>query len=111
MSRDLSGFHLYGTDLCLNARMRGYRAFVVDFHLRHKSPGTVSEGFRAVEKAMIAKYAEAWKPRWLTTTCTVMFLSGGRALSHLGNARVLIRRILNRNKRRRRGRTSGDARS
>ncbi|MCG8510236.1 MAG: hypothetical protein MI741_13490 [Rhodospirillales bacterium] len=107
VSRDITGFHLYGTDLCLHARARGYRAFVVDFLLRHKSPGTVNRNFREVEAAMVAKNVQAWKPRWVTTTCTVMFLSGWRWLSRLGNGRFVIRQILNRNKRLRRGRECG----
>ncbi|WP_316977567.1 glycosyltransferase family protein [Shumkonia mesophila] len=104
VSGDLGGFHLFGTDLCLNARSLGYRAFVVNFLLRHKSPGNVNADFRRIEKALIDKYANAWKPRWVTTTCTLVFLSGWRWLNRIGNSRVVLRQMLNLRKRRRRAR-------
>jgi hypothetical protein len=109
VSGDISGFHLFGTDLCLTARTLGYKAFVVNFLLKHKSPGTVNDDFRRIEKALIDKYADAWKPRWVTTTCTLMFLSGGRWLNRIGNSRLMLRQMLNLRKRRRRARQTGTA--
>jgi hypothetical protein len=109
VSGDLSGFHLFGTDLCLIARTLGYQAFVVNFLLRHKSPGTVNDDFRRIEKVLIDKYADAWKPRWVTTTCTLMFLSGWRWLNRIGNSRLVIRQMLNLHKRRRRARRTSAA--
>jgi hypothetical protein len=60
-SPEMSGFHLYGTDLCLNALMRGYRAYVVDFKLTHLSRGNVDEVFYAV----LQKLQAAWNRRFI----------------------------------------------
>ncbi|MEO0729153.1 MAG: hypothetical protein AAFR23_00655 [Pseudomonadota bacterium] len=83
-SSDLSGFHLYGTDLALSASMAGYTTYVVDFHLTHLSPGDKSSGFEDAEAAFVARWSEKLRPRWLRTTCTLMYIDGGlgeRALS------------------------------
>jgi len=40
-SEEINGFHLYGLDLCLQASLKGYSAYVIDFHLEHLSPGKV----------------------------------------------------------------------
>src|SRR5208337_3642549 len=55
-SKDLHGFHLYGLDLCLLAMFRGYSAYVVDFHLRHLSPGKFDADFFVCKNRIIAKY-------------------------------------------------------
>lgn len=59
LSRDLAGFHLYGADLCLHARLAGRSAWVIDFHLRHLSAGRVDAAFHALQARMEAKYAAA----------------------------------------------------
>lgn len=85
LSHDLSGFHLYGTDLCIVADMLGRTAYVIDFHLRHKSAGKTDAGFYAARRAAIAKYRRAFRTRWIRTTCTAFLVSGtpllGRVLS------------------------------
>jgi hypothetical protein len=70
LSHDLSGFHLYGADLCLIADIMGRSAYVIDFHLHHKSGGTPNSHFYQSRLEMMKKYARALRPRWLATTCT-----------------------------------------
>lgn len=85
LSHDLAGFHLYGADLCIVADVLGRSAYVIDFHLRHKSAGKTDAGFYAARRAAIAKYRRAFRTRWIRTTCTTFLVSGlpllGRALS------------------------------
>lgn len=75
-SRDLSGFHFYGADICLHAMQMGYTSYVIDFHLEHLSPGNKSEAFAAAEQAFHKKWARALAPRWLQTTCALVRVSG-----------------------------------
>ena len=75
-SRDLSGFHLYGADICLVADVLGYSAYVIDFHLRHLSPGRKDATFARAETAFRAKWSRALKPRWMQTTCTLLRVGG-----------------------------------
>ncbi|MEI7605832.1 MAG: hypothetical protein WCJ64_00470 [Rhodospirillaceae bacterium] len=88
VSHDLAGFHLYGTDLCLVAGVLGLGAYVVDFHLRHRSPGTADARFDELRRRLIDKYRAALRPRWITTTCTLCFVSGSRLLNAVANSRT-----------------------
>ena len=86
LSRDLSGFHLYGTDLCQLARMSGWGAWVVNFHLFHKSRGNRDRSFYEIQRGLVRKYQKAMSGRAVQTTCTRVYLSGSRLLSWLWNA-------------------------
>src|SRR5262249_51154593 len=76
LSRDLEGFHFYGTDICLIADVLGNNCYVIDFHLRHKGHGVFDNHFFATRKHLIQKYRRAFRSRWITTTCTTIFISG-----------------------------------
>jgi hypothetical protein len=88
LSHDLTGFHLYGADLCIIADILGRSAYVIDFHLHHKSGGTPSRDFYEARLAMMKKYARALRPRWLATTCTHLRIGSpywkARILTKLG---------------------------
>ena len=88
-SRDLVGFHLYGADICLAADILGYRAYVIDFHLEHLSPGRKDATFAEAEFAFRRKWTHALRPRWLQTTCTLLHIGGGLMGPRLG--RLLAR--------------------
>lgn len=75
-SRNLSGFHFYGADICLNAAMAGYSSYVIDFHLAHLSAGNKSEAFFTAERAFQEKWNAAIAPRWMQTTCALLRLTG-----------------------------------
>ena len=77
-SRDLDGFHMYGADLCLVAHTLGYSTYVINFHLRHLSGGNISPDFLRSEAAFRKKWSRAFRPRWIQTTCTLIFVSGSR---------------------------------
>jgi hypothetical protein len=91
LSHDLTGFHFYGTDLCLIASILGYNAYVVDFHLRHKSGGTGNTDFFARRTQIVQKYARAIRPRWVRTTCTHLYISGSVWRSFLLNNRIALK--------------------
>ncbi len=88
LSHDLGGFHFYGTDLCIVADMLGRTAYVIDFHLRHKSAGKTDAGFYAARRAAIAKYRRAFRSRWIGTTCTTFLVSGLPLLGRVFSTRL-----------------------
>ena len=75
-SRDLRGFHFYGTDLCVIGRVMGWSAWVVDFHLFHKSAGNFTDAFYANRDEIEEKYRKALAGRYVQTTCTTLALGG-----------------------------------
>ncbi len=85
LSHDLSGFHLYGTDICQLARIIGWTTWVIDFNLFHKSGGHRDAHFYEVKEKMIRKYQAALRTRFVQTTCTHMCLSGSQFWSWLRN--------------------------
>ncbi|HEX8545754.1 MAG TPA: hypothetical protein VF691_02270 [Cytophagaceae bacterium] len=89
-SSDLRGFHMYGTDICILANILGYNAWVIDFHLFHKSNGNMNESFFNSRNALIKKYNHAFRPRYIRSTCTRMFISGNRMVVFLMNTKVMV---------------------
>lgn len=75
LSHDLSGFHLYGTDICLIAELLGYSAYVINFKLIHKSYGTPNESYYQILKKLIEKYVKFMRSRTIVNTITDFRLS------------------------------------
>jgi hypothetical protein len=88
LSCDLSGFHLYAADLCLHAQLLGRTCYVVNFHLRHLSPGKGDASFFRGVDAFVSKYRRAFAPRWVTTPSAVMFLTANSLVGALLNSRL-----------------------
>lgn len=76
LSHDLQGFHHYGADLCIVADILGFSAWVIDFHLLHKSAGNASGQFGDSLPLVTRKWRRALRSRWITTPCTSYFVSG-----------------------------------
>lgn len=107
-SHDLEGFHLYGTDLCMIARILGYSAYVIDFHLWHLGGASirtpvikgahVTSTFDECKHRLISKYQRAYTPRFVQTTCAIFYLSASRFKNFLYNRKHVfsIQKRLNR---------------
>ncbi|MDD2906776.1 MAG: hypothetical protein PHH41_08190 [Sulfurimonas sp.] len=76
ISNNIDGFHFYATDICIIADILGFSAYVIDFHLYHKSGGNCNRSFFESKKKLIDKYTYAFRPRYMKTTCTKFFISG-----------------------------------
>lgn len=84
LSNDLTGFHFYGADICLHARMMGCSTYVIDFHLKHLSPGRKDKSFAEAERAFVAKWSRALEGGWMQTTCSLTHLSGDPLRREIG---------------------------
>ncbi|SFM88085.1 acyl esterase [Methylobacterium pseudosasicola] len=62
--RDLHGFHWYGSDACIVARTLGWEAYVINFHIYHKSGGSTSGSYRDEGRSFSLKYSELANSRW-----------------------------------------------
>jgi hypothetical protein len=76
-SVDLTGFHFYGTDICQMARTLGYSAWVVNFHLLHKSHGKKDEHFVLAAKNLEAKLKRLQQNKKLDTVFVQLRFDGG----------------------------------
>jgi hypothetical protein len=74
ISSDLSGFHLYGTDLCIIADFLGYTCYVIPFMVKHLSLGNLKELNKNVA-GFIEHYGKKIRSRYVETTCTKFYLS------------------------------------
>ena len=79
LSRDLAGFHMYGTDLCIISHVLGWSAYVISFHLLHKSGGTTDHLYYRSRDELRSKYMRALSPRWVALpTHSVVLIAGSK---------------------------------
>lgn len=91
LSRDLAGFHHYGTDLCIIADVLGWTCYVISFLLRHNSAGTVDGSFMNSRQAIMRKYQRAFRPRWIWVMASHPFYISGSSVRTFGVR--LVRRM------------------
>ncbi|GAB1622418.1 hypothetical protein AAOGI_24680 [Agarivorans albus] len=88
ISKDLSGFHLYGTDMCIIAEILGLRSYVIDFHLLHNSGGNINKSFEVSKKELLNKYAKALSPKYIRSTCTKMIITHSQLINSMVNLSI-----------------------
>lgn len=92
LSRDVSGFHLYGTDICMVAEFLGYKAYVIDFHLKHLGSANMGPDYYEAYRAFETKWSFALRDRYIRTTAAPVFLSGRREPPTVRNLRAWVSR-------------------
>ena len=77
-SKNMCGFHFYGTDICVIAKVLGHTTYVFDFNIVHKSEGKLDPSFERIKKDLIQKYITAFDGRYVQTTMTNFYISGSK---------------------------------
>ncbi|MBW4602427.1 MAG: hypothetical protein KME29_23395 [Calothrix sp. FI2-JRJ7] len=96
-SQELDGFHFYATDLCLNAIVKGYSCYVINFHLTHLSSGNFSQAFYKAQTKFYEKWCSQFNFCYVQTTCTaVMVLSKYKIFRYLGSRNKVMKLLLSR---------------
>ncbi len=96
-SQDLAGFHFYGTDLVVQAELRGGSAYAIDFHLHHHGEGKMDREFFEAELALVEKYARQFRTRARQGLSRNVWLTPSRLLLVIQRMKLLrkIRRLGN----------------
>lgn len=89
VSNNLSGFHLYGTDICLIARFLGYTAYIIPFYIRHNSNGNFSNLYEDQAK-FIGVYQKKFINKIMRTTCLKFYLSNNDFKNKVYNKRGIF---------------------
>lgn len=87
----LSGFHIYGTDLCQNASALGLKNYVIDFHLYHKSPGRVDQSYFDAQKAFMQLQYHRKQSQFIWAMCSSFFVSSSKFLLFFCNKYRILR--------------------
>jgi hypothetical protein len=85
-STDIGGFHMYGTDICMQAEMRGFTSYVIPFHLYHDGEGRMGEPFHRCKLSFQSKWRNALRHRLIETSATRVMITGANCpqwYSHL----------------------------
>lgn len=92
-SYSMWGFHLYGIDLCTNAINLGLTCYVIDFHLLHKSAGSIDNAFYMSRKNMISILESRKKQSFYSTTCTYFYAGNNKYFNYFMNNKLIIKLV------------------
>lgn len=91
----VSGFHFYGTDVCLNALEDGGSCYVIGFPVIHLGLGNLKDGYRPGYESVRAQFLAVWsarsRARYVASTIEVLGLSRSRAIARLLNSERAVR--------------------
>jgi hypothetical protein len=73
-SPGLSGFHLYGTDIAVHARLAGQTAYAIDFNLVHFGLGTVDDRYFDELRRFQASHLRDPKPAFFKNTVAPVYI-------------------------------------
>jgi Zn-finger protein len=90
LSKDLFGFHFYGTDICIIADVLGFNCYVIGFNIIHKSNGKPDASFDKLRKELKLKYRKAFRNRFFTTTFSRFCLSGTYFIYYFNNSKPVL---------------------
>lgn len=89
-SGELSGFHFYGADVCLNALRDGGSAYIITTDVSHLSIGTRDAAYDEAKERFLSAWNDRYWFRYVGTTTTAVFLSRSRLLRRIfGSGRLL----------------------
>ena len=73
VSDEIAGFHFYGTDICINARKKGFSSYAIDYPITHKSKGNLDANFLNSRNSFILHLRNNSNWEVISTTCTSMY--------------------------------------
>lgn len=73
VSPALSGYHLYGTDICINAAHAGHTSYVIPFLVNHLSMGNLTDLEKYIPD-FIRTHTNSEAEGFVQTTCTKFYL-------------------------------------
>lgn len=89
----LSGFHLYGTDLCQNANALGLKNYVINFHLLHKSGGKVDQNYFSIQKKYINYQRHKKQSQYIWGMCSSFYISSSSFMNFIMNLKYITKLI------------------
>lgn len=89
---EIGGYHLYGADICLQARQNGHKCYAIDACFQHLSTGKVDQSFYKVSKSLRNKWAMVKGSPWVIETTCGVFALRHAYLTKLIAALMIIRR-------------------
>jgi hypothetical protein len=84
IAANISGFHLYATDLAITADFLGYTCYVIPFMVNHLSLGNLVELQKNISP-FVFTYGLKFRSRYIQTPCTKFFLSNSVAKNKFYN--------------------------